>query len=417
MRLLVICPHYEPDVAPTGIVMTAIGDELARAGHQLHVVTSLPWYEHHRIVPGWEGRLVRRQTTGWGRVTRIHPFPTTRTGIGVRALAFTGFAGLVLAAAMGERNRFDGVLAMSPPLTLAVAGGLAARQRRVPVVLNLQDIFPDAAIEVGAITDSRLITAARRLESWVYRRVDAVTVLSEDQRANVAAKLGPGPKPTVRVIPNFADVDRIEPMGRHTRYRVEHGLGDRTVVMYAGNIGFSQPLDLMVDAARAYRGRDDVVFVVNGAGSARPTLEAAAAGLDNLVLVDFQPPARLSEVLASADIHVIALRRGLARASVPSKLFSILAASRPVVASVDPGTEIPRLLEAAGSGLPTAPEDARDFVSGLGSLIDDPQRRKAMGERGRAFVESWVTPAEVAAAYVALFAELAETRRPDGLKR
>ena len=411
MRLLVICPHYEPDVAPTGIVMSAIGAELARAGHRLHVVTSLPWYEHHRIVDGWGGRLVRSQVTDWGRITRVHPFPTAKTSVAARALGFAGFSGLGLLAGLSGRARPDGVLAMSPPITLGGAGWAAARRHRVPLVLNLQDIFPDAAAAVGAV-GRRSAAAAGGLERWLYRRAGAVTVLSEDQRANVAAKLDPGWATELRVIPNFVDTDRIRPRSRRTRYRFEHSLGDRTVVMYAGNLGLSQPLELMVAAARACRNRDDVVFVVNGAGSARPGLAAASAGLDNLVLVDFQPPERLSEVLASADVHVIALRRGLGPLSVPSKLFSIMAAGRPVVAAVDPGTEIPRLVEAASCGVAVAPEDPDGFTAAVEALIDDPGRRRAMGERGRAFAESWTTPAEAAAAYAELFKKLAN-RRPE----
>lgn len=414
MRLLVICPHYQPDVAPTGIVMSAIGDELARAGHRLHVVTSLPWYEHHRIVDGWGGRLVRSQAADWGRITRVHPFPTAKASVAARALGFAGFTGLGLLAGLSDRTRPDGVLAMSPPITLGAAGWAAAARHRVPLVLNLQDIFPDAAAAVGAV-GRRSAAAAGGLERWLYRRADAVTVLSEDQRANVAAKLDPDWATELRVIPNFADTGRVRPRSRRTRYRTEHSLGDRTVVMYAGNLGLSQPLELMVAAARAHRDRDDVVFVVNGSGSARPGLDAAAAGLDNLVLVDFQPPERLSEVLASADVHVIALRRGLAALSVPSKLFSIMAAGRPVVASADPGTEIPRLVEAAGCGVVCDPEDPDGFAAAVESLIDDPGRRRAMGERGRAFVESWTTPAEAAAAYAELFEELA--CRPGDPKR
>lgn len=411
MRLLVVCPHYEPDVAPTGIVMSAIGDELARAGYRLHVVTSLPWYEHHRVVGGWGGKLVRSQQTRWGRITRVHPFPTAKASVAARALGFAGFSGLGLLAGLSGRSRPDAVLAMSPPITLGAVGWAAARRHRVPLVLNLQDIFPDAAAAVGAV-GPRIAAAAAGLERRLYQRAAAVTVLSEDQRANVAAKLDPGWATRLRVIPNFADTDRVRPRNRLTGYRSEHSLGDRIVVMYAGNVGLSQPLELMVAAARAFRDRGDVVFVVNGSGSARPGLEAAAAGLDNLVVVDFQPPERLGEVLASADVHVIALRRGLGAISVPSKLFSIMAAGRPVVASVDPGTEIPRLVEAAGCGAAVAPEDPDGFAAALGPLIDDPDRRRAMGERGRAFVESWTTPAEAAAAYAELFEELAD-RRPE----
>jgi colanic acid biosynthesis glycosyl transferase WcaI len=406
MRLLVICPHYEPDVAPTGVVMSAICGALIEAGHELHVVTSLPWYEHHRVASGWGGRLVRSEKHPWGRIARVHPFPTDKRNIAARSVAFAGFTGLATLVALFRRERPDGVLAMSPPITLGLAGALVARIRRVPFVFNIQDVFPDVAIEVNAISSPRLIRLARWLERFTYRRSDAVTVLSDDLRENVLAKVGAGSRTRVRVIPNFVDTVGIRPAPRGNSYRAEFELGDRTVVMYAGNVGFSQPLDLIVDAARELRGRDDVVFVINGGGSGRPVVETSARGLSNVRFVDFQPKERLPEVLAAADIHVIALRRGLARSSVPSKLYSILAAGRPVLASVDPGTEVARVIERSGSGRAVPPEDGPAFTAALVAMLDDEAARDSMGRKGRAFVESWVSPAGVASAYADLFAEL-----------
>jgi len=155
VKLLVLCPHYAPDTAPTGEVMTSIATELVARGHELHVLTSLPWYEHHRIEPGWEGRLVRHEDTAWGRITRVHPFPTDKRNIPARAAAFAGFTVLSTALALRGRPhaRPDAVLAMSPPLTLGGAGWLAARRWRVPFVFNIQDVFPDVAVELGAISN------------------------------------------------------------------------------------------------------------------------------------------------------------------------------------------------------------------------------------------------------------------------
>jgi colanic acid biosynthesis glycosyl transferase WcaI len=425
MRVLVICPHYAPDAAPTGEVMTRIGDELVDRGHQLHVVTSLPWYRDHRVEPGWTGRPVRHEDIGATRITRVHPFPTDKRNIPARALGFAGFTGLAGAMALGGRrgHRPDVVLAMSPPLTLGAAGWLAARRWRVPFVFNIQDVFPDVAVELGAITNRSVIRFASGLERWTYRRADAVTVLSDDLRDNLVAKLQgsvPDPYERVRVIPNFVDTARIAPADRlgtpgGGAYRREHGLGDRPVVMYAGNVGLSQSLELLVEAARVFAAsRPDAVFVINGGGSARPDLERQAAGLDNVRFVGFQPPERLADVLAAGDIHVVPLRRGLARSSVPSKAYSILAAGRPVVASVDEGTEVARVVEKAGAGLAVPPDDPEAFSAALAALLDDPARSRAMGAAGRSFVERWVSPAGVAGRYEALFQELGARRRAGG---
>ncbi len=411
VKLLVICPHFEPDVAPTGVVMSEIVHRLADAGHVVHVVTSLPWYERHGIEPVWQGSLIRRETTEWGRITRVHPFPTDKTNIPARAVAFVGFTALVGLASVFQRSRPDAVLAMAPPPTLGLAGWVVARLRRVPVVYNVQDIFPDVAVEVGALTNPRVIRFAEWLERFTYHRCDAVTVLSDDLRRNVEAKIADGSTP-VRVIPNFVDSERIQPGPARNSYRDDFDLGDRTVVMYAGNVGFSQPLGLMIEAARAMSDRDDVVFVINGGGSGRPALEEQATGLDNVRFIDFQPSERLPEVLAAADVHVIALRKGLARASVPSKLYSILAAGRPVLASIDPDTEVTRVIDQSGAGIVVEPENPAGFLTALCRLLDSPERRTRMGEKGRAFVEAWVSPAGVASAYIDLFEELRAGHQP-----
>ena len=417
MDLLVLCPHFAPDVAPTGEVMTQIGMALVDRGHRLHVVTSLPWYRDHAVEPEWRGRLVRHEPTAWGRITRVHPFPTDKTNIPARALAFGGFTGLAAALAAASPTPPAAVLAMSPPLTLGVAGWAVARARRAPFVFNIQDVFPDVAVELGVLTDRRVIAAASWLERVSYQAADAVTVLSDDLRDNLVAKLRGhrrGEPEKVRVIPNFVDTERIRPGDRDNAYRKELGITpEQTVVLYAGNVGFSQSLDLLVDSARRLHeaGRDDVVLVVNGGGAARDDVERAAAGLPNVRFAGMQPAERLPEVLAAGDIHTVPLKRGLAKASVPSKLYSILAAGRPVLASVDPGTEVARTVARAGAGVAVPPGDPAAFHEALLGLLDDDAGRSAMGAAGRRFVEGWASPAAVAQQYEALFEELGAAYR------
>ena len=406
LRLVVLCPHFAPDMAPTGVVMTRIVHELAALGHELHVVTALPWYREHAIETGWGGRLWRVEKTAWGSITRVHPFPgKTKRNLLRRAFGFVLFSavvGLRSLVAGGLPRRVDGVLAMSPPLTLGLTGWFTKLFRSGMLVFNIQDIFPDAAAQTGAITNKQILRAARWFERLSYERSDAVVLLSEDLKQNVAAKLSTKFHDRLHVIPNFVDTSAIVPGDRMTSYRRELGIDDRVIVMYAGNVGFSQSLELVLAAARSM---SHIAFVINGDGAARKSLqdEVKATEIDNVYFADYQPIERLSEVLASGDIHVVPLKTGLASVSVPSKMYSILSAGRPVVAAIDAGTEIPRTLAESGAGIAVAPDNEAEFISALQILISDGAKRVAMGALGRTWVEQHASAGAVAKRYEAIY--------------
>jgi colanic acid biosynthesis glycosyl transferase WcaI len=378
--------------------------ELAARGHELHVVTALPWYRNHAIEPGWGGRLWRTEKTEWGSIIRVHPFPgKSKSNLLRRALGFIAFSyavGIRSVHADGLPFKVDGVLAMSPPLTLGLTGWFTKIIRRAPLVFNIQDVFPDAAIQTGAISNKRIIAAAKWLERMSYQRSDAVVLLSQDLRTNIANKIDKKFHQRLHVIPNFVDTSAITPQDRMTTYRRELGIGDQLVVMYAGNVGFSQSLNLVVDAAARF---PDIAFVINGDGAARKKLEEDCAQLANVYFGDYQPIERLSEVLATGDIHLVPLRAGLASVSVPSKSYSILAAGRPMLAAIDPGTEIPNMLEQSGAGVAVEPDNSAAFIEALSQLVSKRNQLHEMGASGRTWVETHASPASVAAQYEAIF--------------
>jgi colanic acid biosynthesis glycosyl transferase WcaI len=228
-------------------------------------------------------------------------------------------------------------------------------------------------------------------------------VLSDDLRDIVAAKVRASHRDRVHVIPNFVDTQFIAPADRRTAFRTELGIGDEPVVLYAGNVGFSQSLEMVVAAAARF---PEATFVINGDGAARGALEALAVGLANVRFSGYQPKERVPEVLASGDIHLVPLKRGLGRVSVPSKTYSILASGRPVLAAIDPGTEVPRMLAASGGGVAVPPDDPAAFEAALAQLLADLPGARAMGAAGREWVLAAASPAAVARAYEQLVRSL-----------
>ena len=134
MNITIISPHFAPATAPTGEVITQIVNELQRLGHRIHVVTTLPWYRNHSVEPGWTRRLISREKTTWGKITRIHPFASkNRTNLFARSVAFCAFS-CVAALVASFTRRTQIILAMSPPLTLGIAGWVAAKRHNAPLI-------------------------------------------------------------------------------------------------------------------------------------------------------------------------------------------------------------------------------------------------------------------------------------------
>ncbi len=411
MKLLLLCPHFEPDLhAATGEVMSKLVHALHQRGHRIDVVSSLPWYQHHDVWPEWRGQPWRGEKTSFGQILRVWPFPTDKTNIPARALGFGGFTGLATAAAL-TLGRPDVVMGMSPPIFLGDAAYLVARRWRVPVVFNVQDIFPDVAVDLGALSNERIISLARRHEKSLYRRVDSISVLSEDQAANVRAKIGPDQHQKVSIIHNFADTDRVHVVNRATEYRRRHGLENKQIVMYSGNVGLSQSFDLVRAAAEAFAHRPEVHFVINGEGAARPAVDHWAAKHTNVTVSDFAPRDKVSDVLGSADLHLILLKGGLARSSTPSKLYGILASGRPTLASIDVGSEVSLSLERADAGRSVPPDDQANFLRVLKEMLDEPKRLQEQGRNGRRYVEHCLTPDAQAESFEKLFGRLTDQAR------
>lgn len=408
MKLMLLCPHFEPDLhAATGEVMTKLVHSLAERGHEIDVVTSLPWYRGHEVHDGWRGRPWRREEAAHGTIVRVWPFPVDKNNIPARAAGFAGFTSLATAAAF-TLGKPDVVMGMSPPIFLGDAAWSVAKRWKVPFVFNVQDIFPDVAVDLGAISNPKVIAGLRRYERSLYRRADAISVLSTDQQRNVQSKLDDrddsGRK--VRIIHNFADTDKVRVVDRMTPYRTEHGLDEKQIVMYSGNVGLSQSFDLMRAAADRFADRSNVHFVVNGEGAARPDVDAWAATRENVTVANFAPREKVSDVLGAADLHLILLKRGLAQSSTPSKMYGILAAGRPVLASIDEGSEVEITIDAAQAGRAVPPEDETAFLTALEEMLADPVALATMGRNGREHLAESFSPASQAAAFDRLFSEL-----------
>jgi colanic acid biosynthesis glycosyl transferase WcaI len=402
VKLVFVNRFFHPDLSATSQLLTDLAQYLARAGHDVHVVTSRQRYDDHR------DRLRAEETVEGVRVHRVW---TSRFGRGTLAgravdyLTFHAMAGLRLT---GLASRGDQVIAMTDPPLLSVVAAWAARRRGAMLVNWLQDVFPEVAerLELG-FARSAWCGLARRLRDGSVRRARLNVVLSEAMARSIEALRDVGP--TVRVIPNWSDGARVKPVPAEANaLRAEWGLDDRFVVGYSGNMGRAHEFATIVDAIERLRDEPEIAFLFVGggqqAGWLRGEVERRRWG-PRVVFRPYQPRERLAESLSVADVHLVSLRPSLEGLIVPSKFYGIAAVARPTLYIGDPGGEIAGILREGECGASLPPGDSEGVAEAIRRLHRDPVLRARMGANARRVFEARFDRPRAMAAWRAALSE------------
>jgi colanic acid biosynthesis glycosyl transferase WcaI len=272
--------------------------------------------------------------------------------------------------------------------------------RGLPFVLVVKDIFPDVAIQLGVLRNSSAIRVLRAIKTALFYGADRVVSIGRDMDERLLA-LGVRQEKIV-TIHDWADGEVIRPLDQPSIFRKEQGWEERFVVMHSGNVGLSQDLDTVIGAAALLRDNPTILFTIIGEGASRSRLqeECARRGIDNVAFLPYRAKADLSESLGAADVHLVTLKQGLAGFIVPSKVYGILAAGRPVIAAVDPGSEPDRIVSEFECGFSIPPGDERLLAATVKEATA--ADLAAMGTRARRALEQRFDRSIAARAYLDL---------------
>jgi len=279
------------------------------------------------------------------------------------------------------------IVSYSPPLPLGFSAWLLSRIFRVPWVLQLEDLYPDAAIAAGVMTNKKVINFFLAIEKFLYRNAQYISVISKSFQQNLLAKGIPNSK--MEIIPIWADPDEIQPMEKHNSFRKKHGLDKKFVVMYAGNIGHTSCLEDVLHAAEILQAQKDIQFVIVGEGVKKESLEAEkqAKELMNVLFLPFQPRKIFPEMLAAADVSLVTLNADSALSSMPSKIFNLMASARPILAVTPPGSEIAQIITEASCGWNVPPQSPEKLAEAIVQLKVREHTLIQMGQNGRICLE------------------------------
>jgi glycosyltransferase involved in cell wall biosynthesis len=384
MRIGVVSQHYAPEPA---FIPTSLAEELAARGHEVRVLTGYPNYPHGRIYPGFRQRINDCTRSGRLTVRRVPLYPSHDDSAIRRATTYLSFAATSSVAAIRYLADVDVVYAYHPPAT-ALAPALVRLGRRAPVVLHVQDVWPESVTASpmtptgrrGRLIHEILAAGMRRL----YRAAAAIAVIAPSMR-DLVVERGADPA-RVRVVLNWTDETLFRPVPVTDEARRAIGHRGRCTVMHAGNIGPFQNLAGAVRAAAAADRSDGVDLVLVGSGTAERATRALAAqlGAANVRFLGRRDAAEMAVLYSAADYQLVSLRDlPIFRGTIPSKLQAALSCGSPVVTAV--AGDAARLVEGAGAGLCCPPEDWPRLADCLLRAAALPARARAeMGRRARA---------------------------------
>jgi glycosyltransferase involved in cell wall biosynthesis len=402
MKILILTNYFPPEIGGAAHLFYELAESLVQRGHHVTVVTGFPRYNIKERPEPYRGRRLMWEEINGVRVLRIWMPTMPRTNLILRGLEHFLVPAILFLGGLFSRQH-DVVLIYSPPLPLGLAAYGLSRIRRIPFVVNVQDLFPKEAVLLGLLKNKVLIRLFEAIERFIYRKADFVTVHSPGNREHVLAHGGHPER--VRVVHNWVDVERVRPLPRENSFSHEHGLDGRFVISYAGTMGWCQDMLVIVEAAHYLRDYQDIVFLMVGDGpeKAKTEEQARRLGLGNMIFLPMQPWSRYPEVLAASDISMINLNKNLTTPVVPSKLLNIMAAGRPVVASLPLNGDAPKIVAEAGCGLCVEAGDAQGLAQAILSLYHNPEQAHEMGWRGRLYAEEHFSRESCVARYEEIF--------------
>jgi colanic acid biosynthesis glycosyl transferase WcaI len=395
MKILIYGLNYAPELTGTGKYTTEMAEALARDGHDVRVLCAPPYYPQWQVAAGYSAWRPRREQRNGVRIWRAPLWVPARPS-GARRLAhLASFALASLPLLLCHAWwRPELVMVIAPSLMNAPGAQGLAWLTGARTWLHVQDFEVDAAYNLGLLKGARMLRCAHVLERVLMRRFDVVSSISQKmveraQRKGVAAA-------RLFCLPNWVDIETIYPLERSSTYRQELALAEgATVVLYAGNMGAKQGLELLAEVALALRARSDIVFVFCGNGPAQADLAQRCAGLAQCRFMPVQPAERLNELLNLADLHVLPQRADAADLVMPSKLTGMLASGRAVIAMAQPGTELFETVSQCGMVVP--PQDPAALAAAIEALAADAPRRAELGAAGRRYALWNLAPAAVLA--------------------
>ncbi|QLE50827.1 colanic acid biosynthesis glycosyltransferase WcaI [Nostoc sp. C057] len=387
MHILIYSYNYHPEPIGIAPLMTELAEGLVNRGHEVRVITGMPNYPEREIYDGYRGQWYVNEQKNGVTIQRSYIRIKSKPNLLDRLLLELSFIFTSLPQAFrGERP--DVMILTVPPLLGILPATIFGWLYNCPIVLNVQDILPEAAVRIGLLKNKWMIRTLAALEKFAYRTAHTISVIADGFRENLVNKGVPVNK--IICIPNWVNVNFIHPLAKQNNSWISsHQLDGKFIVLYSGNIALTQGLETVIEAAVCLRHIKEIVFVIVGESTALQRLQEYCLlhGADNVLLLPLQPREKLPEMLAAADVGLIVQKHNVISFNMPSKIPLLLASGRPIVGSVPATGTAARAIKLSGGGIIVEPESPDAMAAAVHDLYANPTLCTKLGNAGRQFAE------------------------------
>lgn len=380
MHILILNEYYPPDTSATAKMARLVAEALAEK-HRVTVLAGRPSYDPDETYPY---SILQRNMQNGVTVECVGSTAFPRHKMRRRVSNYLSYLALAIPRALAIRA--DVIVAMTDPPVAGIAGAFVAKLAHRPFVYNIRDLYPDMALGGGIVGNTAWVRAWEKLHRRALRRAKRVIVLGDDMRDRILRKgIDPARVVVIRdgtLIPETL-AQQSHPVAQEIR------CGFPFVAIHAGNLGFYGAWDTLLQAAKQIE-YENIGLIFVGEGANRERLQRAAQDSKNIRFVPFRPASEIPFVMAAGDVHIISVRRGLEGVVVPSKLYSVLAAGRPVLAVAPEESDVVRIVREARCGIAADPDDPAAVAAALRKMRDDPIELTNMAQRAREAAKKYV---------------------------
>ncbi|MBN3905452.1 MAG: glycosyltransferase family 4 protein [Nostoc sp. NMS1] len=411
MHILIYSYNYHPEPIGIAPLMTELAEGLVKRGHEVRVITGMPNYPQRQIYDGYQGQWYVTEQKNGVTIQRSYLRIKSKPNLVDRLLLELSFVFTSLPQAFrGERP--DVIILTVPPLLGILPATVFGWLYNCPIVLNVQDILPEAAVRVGLLKNKWMIRTLAALEKFAYRTAHTISVIADGFRENLVNKGVPVNK--IVCIPNWVNVNFIHPLPKQNNSWISsHQLDGKFIVLYSGNIALTQGLETVIEAAVCLRHIREIVFVIVGESRALQRLQEYCLlhGADNVLLLPLQSREKLPEMLAASDVGLIVQKRNVISFNMPSKIPLLLASGRPIVGSVPATGTAARAIALSGGGIIVEPESPDAMAAAVHDLYANPTLGTRLGNAGRQFAEENYSLEQALDRYEGLLSHIVANRK------